>query len=146
MSYNNPWIKDTTAFESNHIDVYVGFVYLLTDTQTNRLYVGKKIFYNKRVKPPLKGKTKRRITTVESDWKDYYGSSPTIQTLLKTSDLNRFKRQILHLCLSKSEMGYLETKELFDRGALLSDQYFNDWITVRVTKKHLRVVRERLSK
>lgn len=146
MSYKNPWTICNHIFDSEHIGDYIGFIYVLRDMETDRLYVGKKIFHNKKAKPPLKGKTKRRISYVESDWKDYYGSNPTIQQLMKTCDPYRFKREILHLCMSKSEMGYLETKELFDRGALISDQYFNDWITVRVTKKQLGAVRERLSR
>jgi hypothetical protein len=144
-TYDNPWIYSTTSFTSSDILDNIGFVYLITDLDTNRLYIGKKIFTNKKAKPPLKGKTNRRITYVESDWKTYYGSNPTIQKIMQIAAPTRFSRQILHLCKTKSEMGYLETKELFDRSALLDDTYYNDWITCRITKKQLEKVRDRLS-
>ena len=61
---------------------YMGFVYLITDTVANKKYIGKKLFWNKRKLKPLKGKTRRRIQVVESDWKNYYGSNEELQQLV----------------------------------------------------------------
>ena len=49
----------------------LGFVYQITESDTNKKYIGKKLFYTNR-KKKLKGKVKRVIA--ESDWKNYYGS------------------------------------------------------------------------
>jgi len=52
-----------------------------------------------------------------------------------------FTREIIHLCLSKGDCGYLEAKEQFVRGALESDDYYNTWIMVRVRKSHLKGIK-----
>ena len=54
---------------------YIGFVYLITNLKTGQKYIGKKLAQFKRTKPPLKGKKLKRRSTVESDWREYWGSS-----------------------------------------------------------------------
>jgi len=49
-----------------------------------------------------------------------------------------FSREILHLCRSKGECGYLEAKEQFVRGVMESEDYYNTWIMVRVRKSHIK--------
>ena len=116
---------------------YMGFVYLITDTVANKKYVGKKLFWNKRKLKPLKGKTRRRIQVVESDWKNYYGSNGELQLIVETSDAERFEREILHLCTKKGIMSYLEAREQFDRNVLLSDEYYNNFIGCKIHGKHV---------
>ena len=116
---------------------YMGFVYLITDTVANKKYVGKKLFWNKRKLKPLKGKTRRRIQVVESDWKNYYGSNEELQQLVETSDAERFEREILHLCEKKGIMSYLEAREQFDRNVLVSDEYYNNFIGCKIHGKHV---------
>ena len=110
----------------------VGFVYLITNTKTGRMYVGKKLAKFKRSRPPLKGKKNKRRHTVESDWQDYYGSSDLLTEDVNTLGKEKFKREIIHLCKSKGECNYLEAKEQFARGVLESDDYYNGHIRVRV--------------
>ena len=64
------WTYKGQLFESEQIEEYVGFVYLITDLSNNKKYVGKKNFWAVRRLPPLKGKTRRRTSKKESDWKD----------------------------------------------------------------------------
>ena len=52
-----------------------GFVYLITNLDNNRKYVGKKLARFKTTKPPLKGKKNKRRGYKESDWRTYWGSS-----------------------------------------------------------------------
>ena len=106
---------------------YMGFVYLVTDLNTNRKYIGKKLFWNTRKLKPLKGKTRRRTQIVESNWKSYYGSNEELQQLVEISNAERFLREILYLCAKKGIMGYLEAREQFDRNVLLSDEYYNNY-------------------
>ena len=60
------WIYNGKPYdlgEQTHKEVY-GFVYLITDTLTNKQYVGKKLFWSSKTKQ-VKGKKKR--LKVESD-------------------------------------------------------------------------------
>ena len=45
MSYKNPWLYDGVAFESEDIEDYFGFCYLLTDLENEKMYIGRKYFY-----------------------------------------------------------------------------------------------------
>ena len=110
----------------------VGFVYLITNTTTGRMYIGKKLARFKRSRPPLKGKKNKRRHTVESDWQDYYGSSDLLTEDVNKLGKEKFTREILHLCKSKGECNYIEAKEQFARGVLESDDYYNGHIRVRV--------------
>lgn len=108
------------------------FVYLITNTTNNRKYIGKKLAKFKKTRPPLKGKKNKRRTTVESDWREYYGSSDHLQADVAELGSTNFTREILYLCSSRGLMSYLEAKEQFDREVLLSDDYYNGIINVRV--------------
>ena len=110
----------------------VGFVYLITNTKTGRMYVVKKLAKFKRSRPPLKGRKNKRRHTVESDWQDYYGSSDLLTEDVNKLGKEKFKREILYFCRSKGECNYLEAKEQFARGVLESDDYYNGHIRVRV--------------
>lgn len=132
------WTYKDQLFESEHIEDYVGFVYLITDLSNNKKYVGKKNFWATRRLPPLKGKTRRRTVKKESDWKDYFGSSEQVKMLVESQGRENFKREILHLCTTKGAMSYLEAKEQFDRGVLFSDEYYNEFIGCKIHAKHVK--------
>ena len=74
---------------------------------------------------------------VDSDWKTYHGSNLELNEQVKANGDGGFTRTILKLCKSKSECSYWEAKYQFEYDVLLSDEYYNSWISVRVTKKHL---------
>ena len=111
---------------------YIGFVYLITNTVTGKKYIGKKLAQFRKSKPPLKGKKNRRRYTVESDWRDYWGSSDKLQADVELLGKDKFTREILYWCSSKAELSYLEAKEQFDRRVLETDEYYNGIINVRV--------------
>ena len=110
----------------------IGFVYLITNLQTGQKYIGKKLAQFKRTKPPLKGKKLKRRSTVESDWRDYWGSSDRLNADVARLGSENFTREILYYCKSKAEMSYLEAREQFERRVLESDEYYNGIINVRV--------------
>ena len=110
----------------------IGFVYLITNLTNDKKYIGKKLTQFKKTRPPLKGKKRKRHTVVESDWREYWGSSDYLNEDVKTLGTENFTREILYFCKSKAELGYLEAKEQFDRGVLLTDEYYNGIINVRV--------------
>jgi hypothetical protein len=110
----------------------IGFVYLITNLKTGQKYIGKKLAQFKRTKPPLKGKKLKRRSTVESDWRDYWGSSERLQADVQQLGPENFTREILYYCTSKAEMSYIEAREQFDRRVLETDEYYNGIINVRV--------------
>ena len=121
---------------------YIGFVYIITNLTTGQKYIGKKLAQFKRTKPPLKGKKLKRRSVVESDWRDYWGSSDRLQEDVHTLGPENFTREILYLCKSKAEMSYLEAREQFERRVLESDDYYNGIINVRVGGSN--ILRQRL--
>jgi hypothetical protein len=134
------WYYNNEAYEPSEGDLkeWVGFVYVITDKSNNKMYVGKKTFWSKRTLPPLKGKTRKRRSVVESDWKSYYGSSDLVKQLLLEAGEQNFHREILYFCKSKGEMGYLEAKEQFDRNVLLDDNYYNGIINCKIHRSHVK--------
>ena len=136
------WIYNNKEFTSDDISDYVGFVYVITDLSNDKKYVGKKLFQSKRRLPPLKGKTRRRTKIIESDWQDYFGSSDEVKEIVESLGRDNFNREILHLCMSKGEMSYLEAKEQFDREVLLSDEYYNGIINCKIHRTHVKRLKE----
>ena len=124
-------------------DEYEGFVYLITNTTTGQKYIGKKIAKFKTTKPPLKGKKNKRRGTKESDWKDYWGSSDRLNADVAQLGADKFTREILYLCPSRGVASYLEAKEQFEREVLLTDDYYNGIINVRVGGS--KILKEALS-
>ena len=111
----------------------IGFVYLITNTQNDKKYIGKKIFhFTKTIQKNLK---KKKIK-VESDWKTYNGSN---ENLLNDIKLNNpeLKKEILEICYSKSSLSYIEAYQQFMTNCLIDPTYYNNWISVKVTRKHL---------
>ena len=124
-------------------DDCVGFVYLITNTISGRKYIGKKLAKfskttYKTVKLKNGTKKKKKIRgKIESDWKDYYGSSPNLTKDIETLGKENFSREILYYCKSKAETSYIEAREQFDRKVLESDEYYNGHVQVRVHKSHI---------
>ena len=136
------WQYNNTDFTEDLIGDNYGFVYLITNIANNKKYIGKKFFYSTKTKQ-VKGKKKRYKAF--SDWQTYYGSSAELSKDVLSLGHEQFTREILHLCQSKGECGYLEAKEQFIRGVMETDEYYNSWIMVRIRKSHLKDYNVRLS-
>ena len=111
------------------------FVYLITNLTNNRKYIGKKLAQFKKTKPPLKGRKNKRRTTIESDWREYYGSSDELSADVAELGPQNFKREILFYCNNKAQLSYIEAREQFNHKVLESDEYYNGHIRVRVHGK-----------
>lgn len=129
------WFFNGNEFTEDMIGDNYGFVYLITNLQDGRKYVGKKFFYSSKSKQ-VNGKKKR--IKVQSNWKTYYGSNKELNEDVSKIGKDQFKREILHLCKTKGECGYLEAQEQFDRRVLLDDNYYNIWIMCRVHSTHVK--------
>ena len=108
------------------------FVYIITNNTNNKKYVGKKLAKFKTTKPPLKGKKNKRRGYKESDWRTYWGSNDYLKEDVIALGEDKFTREILYLCPSRGVASYLEAKEQFEREVLLTDDYYNGIINVRV--------------
>ena len=129
------WVYNGNVFTENEIDNYIGFVYIIVNTVTNRKYVGKKLFWSSKTKQVNK---KKKRYKVPSDWQDYYGSNDVLKKDIETIGKENFTRTIIHLCKSKGECSYLEAKEQFVRNVIESDEFYNTWIMVRVRNSHIK--------
>lgn len=132
------WFYKDEEFTSDMIGDYIGFVYIITDKSNDKKYIGKKLFKSKRRLQPLKGKTRRRVKVVESDWQDYFGSSDEVKSLVEEHGRDNFRREILHLCNTKGHMSYLELYEQVTRRALIDEGYYNGIIQAKIHRSHVK--------
>lgn len=136
------WLYQNQLVETLPEDC-VGFVYLITNLSTNRKYIGKKLAkFSKTTQKTvtLKNGTKKKKkirSKVDSDWRDYYGSSPELTKDVESQGKDNFKREILYYCNSKAECSYIEAREQFSRRVLESKDYYNGHIQVRVHGSHI---------
>lgn len=136
------WLYQGNLIEELPADC-IGFVYLVTNAVTGRKYIGKKLAKfakttYKIVKQKNGIKKKKKIRTkVDSDWRDYYGSSEELSKDVTTLGKENFTREILHYCASKAHTSYLEALEQFERRVLETTDYYNGQISVRVHGSHI---------
>ncbi len=122
----------------------VGFVYLITNNLSGRKYIGKKLAkFSKTSVKVVKQKNgikkKKRIRTkIDSDWREYYGSSIELAADILKLGTENFSREILYYCHSKAACSYIEAREQFNRKVLESDDYYNGQISVRVHGSHIK--------
>lgn len=115
-------------------DLYFGFIYEIKNKITGKKYIGKKQMQSKLRKKPLKGKKRCRIEYKKSDWQTYTGSSNDLNDDIEKYGKDNFTFTILKSCHSKWELAYFECKLQMERDVLLSDDYYNGIINVRIGK------------
>ena len=120
------------------------FVYLITNLNNDKKYVGKKLAKFKTTKKPLKGRKNKRRGTKESDWKTYWGSSEKLVDDVEKLGEHRFTREIIYYCSNRGTASYLEAREQFERKVLETDEYYNGIINVRIGGS--KILRESLKK
>ena len=120
------------------LEQFFGFVYVIVELDTGKQYLGKKLLWNSKILPITKTRKRRKKTLVESDWKEYYGSSNDVKSLVESKGKDNFKRVILRLCKSKGECSYYEAKYQFDNDVLLRGDFYNEFIGCRIHSKHLK--------
>ena len=131
------WLYENKPFEETP-EEYQGFVYEVTEVDTGKKYIGKKNFWKPKTLPITKTRKRRVRTRTESDWREYFGSSNELQSLVESRGSDKFKREILILCKTKGEMSYHEAKLQFERDVLLSDEYFNEFIGCKIHSRHIK--------
>lgn len=121
-------------------DDLISFVYIIENIGTGQKYIGKKGFLSATRKTvTLKnGKKKKKRVFVESDWRQYYGSSKEFTEEVDRNGRDCYRREILHLCHSKGAASYLEAAEQIKRHVLFRADYSNKWISFRCRAEHMK--------
>ena len=136
IDYENPWYFKGTPFLSENINDNFGFVYLITNIQNNRKYIGRKYFWSFRTP-----KGKKRKVKSESDWKKYYGSCPELKEDVIKFGRENFSRTILSLHSTVGKTNFEETRQLFFNNVLTETldngepAYYNSNILSRYFRK-----------
>ena len=116
---------------------YQGFVYQITELDSNKKYIGKKNFWKPKTLPITKSRKRCVRTRTESDWRQYYGSSNEVRKLVESRGQDKFKREIIKLCKTKGDMSYYEAKIQFENDVLFRKDYYNNFIGCKIHAKHL---------
>ena len=136
IDYENPWDFEGTPFLSENIDDNFGFVYLITNIQSGKRYIGRKYFWQFRTP-----RGKKRKVKSESDWKKYYGSCPELKEDIERLGRQNFSRTILSLHKTAGKTNFEETRQLFIHGVLTESldtggpAYYNSNILSRYFRK-----------
>ena len=110
----------------------IGFVYRITQKDTGKFYIGCKQLFKTIKRPPLKGKKRRRISQVDSDWRKYYSSSGVIkEDIEKNKDMYSF--EILSFHPSKTTLKIEETRQIIEN--IYNSQCFNEMVNLRIRVK-----------
>lgn len=135
--------KEVTSIEQMPKDVY-GFVYQITIEHNGQpfYYIGQKKLISRRKKKmttkqiselPNKRSKKWYWEEKEMDWQNYCGSNKPLLTLIKEHGAKKLKlhKEILIYCFSELELKYREATNIICSGAMESDCYFNDGVSIR---------------
>jgi hypothetical protein len=125
-----------------------GFVYKITNLDTGKIYIGRKILHNTLTKKltkkelaeqtgPGRKPTKKKVIK-ESNWLSYWGSNKLLLEDIKVLGKDRFEREILHLTISKKQLTYYEIHYQCTHNVLGIDSY-NDNILGKFYRKDLEV-------
>lgn len=109
-------------------DLYVGFVYLITNLVSGKRYIGRKNLTSTRRKQvkkktdPTQKKTIR--VTKASDWETYTSSSAQLNADINAIGKENFRFEITAAYKTKAELSYGETHAIIMAGALV--QYMSN--------------------
>jgi len=120
--------------EDLNIDDHYAIIYKITNTITNRKYIGKKQLWSKITRPPLKGKKRKRIEYKKSDYITYYGSSTELKEDIIKYGIDNFQREILEIVKCKWEAAYVELYYQLKEQVIFRDDYYNGIINIRLPK------------
>jgi len=130
------WTYDGVEFTEANED-HIGFVYCITELSTGKKYIGKKLLWKTVRLKPLKGTKRIRKVKRSSDWQKYYGSSKALEEAIAKNGHENYHREIIRFCTTKGELSYYELKEQIDRKVLFREDYYNEFIGVKIHSKHL---------
>lgn len=120
------WINaKTSAYVEEVPSGMKGFIYLITNNINGMKYIGKKFYYRKVTKGPLKGYKRKRISYPESNWKIYESSSDYVKQALQEFGKDNFTFEILESFPNKTMTNYAELEHLVKLDVLRSNNWYN---------------------
>ena len=133
------WIYEDNIFDPDEefLEPYQGFVYLITEVDTGKKYIGKKFFWKPKTLPVTKTRKRKVKTRVQSDWKKYYGSNQELKQIIKEQGGDNYRREIIKLCKTKGDCSYYEMKYQLEYDVLLREDFYNEFIGGKIHSKHL---------
>lgn len=112
----------------------VGFIYVLHYLPTKQKYIGRKLL----TKAHRRQKNKKVIRSrVESDWREYWSSSPDVKQLVEEVGQDKFVREILMFAETKGQLNYLEERLLYTVGAMEDAYWLNSNIRSKMYKRNI---------
>jgi len=115
-------------------DDALGFVYKITEKDTNKFYIGCKQLYRTVKRPPLKGKKNKRHSVKDSDWRTYCSSSGMIGEAIQT-DESKYIFELLSFHPSKSTLKIAEAKIIIEN--IYDKRCYNKVVNLRVNVSSL---------
>ena len=137
------YYTDMTCFPENTY----GFVYMITNKQSGKFYIGKKILNTNRAKKltkkelaawdkPGRKPTKKRDIQ-ESNWKEYWSSNKNLLADVKELGESWFERQIIQVCKSSKQLTYFEVAWQVRYNVLCNPNSYNDNVLAKFFRKDL---------
>lgn len=97
---------------------YYGYIYKTTHIESAKFYIGKKAYLHKKRKKLTKKelaeirtkgrKPKYKVEYVDSDWKNYYGSSDELKKDIEKFGKEAFKVEKIKDCINRKSLSYWE--------------------------------------
>ena len=123
-----------------------GFIYKITNLDSDKFYIGKKQIISKtNVKlgkkekallPIQRGRAKsKKLVEKESNWLTYFGSCKPLLEDIKSLGESKFKREIIMICYSKKMLTYWEAAYQIKEDVLMKDNNYNDTILSHYYRK-----------
>lgn len=137
---NNCWHYKGKCLEEPPSGFY-GFIYCITDDKGKK-YWGKKAFSHRK-KTRLSKKARKitrkrvKITSVDSKWLSYWGSSKPLLEYISKNGSKGFKREIIKLCKDRQSLAYWELAILIEQKVLFRDDCWNGNIAGRYFKNKI---------
>ena len=98
-------------------DDYTGFVYRITRKDTQRQYIGKKIFYST-TRRKVAGRKNRKVVKKDSGWREYTGSCEELNAEIANLGKDQFVFEIIYAGKNKRDINYHETELQFKENVL----------------------------
>ena len=124
---------------------YIGFVYLITNLNTGKSYIGRKQVLSfrrvKKGKRELAAMTDKRGSKYKSvvkemkGWQNYTGSNDALNDEIKNGA--PITKEILRFCSTKKQLTYYENKALYCNEVIEKDNYYNGNISSKFFPKDL---------
>lgn len=127
--FNDKDIDETDIPEKS-----IGFLYLIENISGMK-YIGKKLLTKSATKM-INGKKKK--IRKDSDWKNYWSSSPWLLEIIEKEGKEHFTRTILCFANTRGELNFQEECAQYQLRVLEKDDWYNANIRSRIFKKNVQ--------